>query len=108
MKIGDKKNIFCTDDECKGILRGVYGGFVFVGETRVKYTQLMDCKCDRCGKELSEVFEVWDESNEEFWVSENICVPISEHEDICFEGLGMPAAEISSEFSYFLKYGKKR
>lgn len=47
MKIGDIKNIFCTDDECKGILRGVYGGFVFVGETRVKYPQLMDCKCDR-------------------------------------------------------------
>ena len=107
MKIREELGIPCLNDNCTGSLEGTYGGEFSVGETEVKYTQVLNCKWDRCGLELAEAFEVWDEYNGEYWVSDRVNVPISDDGDISFPGLGMPAVEMSSEFSYFLRTGQK-
>ena len=107
MKSGEKISIPCLNDNCVGSLTGTYGGEFSVGETEVKYTQVLNGKCDRCGLELPEAFEVWDEYKEEYWVSDRVNVPISDDGDISFPGLGMPALEMGSEFSYFLRTGQK-
>jgi hypothetical protein len=107
MKVGEKLNIPCLNVTCAGSLEGTYGGEFSVGETEVKYTQVLNCKCDRCGLELAEAFEVWDEYNEEYWVSDRVNVSLNDDNDISFPGLGMSAVEMSSEFSYFLRTGQK-
>ena len=105
--IGKEITIPCVDDNCGGNLKGALGGEFSVGETEVKYTQVRNCKCDRCDLELTEAFEVWDEYNKEYWVSDRVNLPISDDGDISFLGLGMPAEKINSEFAYFLRTGKK-
>lgn len=75
MKVGEKIDIPCLDHDCVGSLKGTYGGEFIVGETEVKYTQVLNCKCDRCGLELAEAFEVWDEYHDEYWISDRVNVP---------------------------------
>ena len=93
MKVGDKRNTPCLKWNCPGEINGTYGGRFHIG--RVEYTQIMNCKCHHCGDENSEVFECWDESEEEWWLSDVIVIPVDDDEgiDIAFPGLGMPAAE---------------
>ena len=107
MEVGEKFSIPCLNRDCGGNLKGTFGGEFYVGETQVRYTQVMNCKCDRCGLESPEAFEIWDEYHEEYSVSDRVNVPISDDGDISFPGLGMPAVEIGSEFSYFLRTGQK-
>ena len=107
MKVGKKIDIPCLNDDCIGSLQGTYGGEFSVGETEIKYTQVLNCKCDRCGLKLAEAFEVWDEYNEEYWISDRVNVPISDDGDISFPGLGCRADELPIEFTYFLRTGQK-
>ena len=107
MKVGEIITIPCLIRDCVGSLQGIYGGEFSVGETEVEYTQVLNCKCDRCGLEKSEAFEVWDEYNEEYWVSDRVNIPLNDDSDISFPGLGVPAVEIGSELACFLRTGKK-
>ena len=107
MKVGEKLGIPCFNDDCAGSLEGTCDGDFSVGETKIKYTQIRNCKCDRCDLELAEAFEVWDEYNQEYWVSDRVSVPLTDESDISFSGLGMPAVKLSPEFFYFLRTGQK-
>ncbi|MDJ0713881.1 MAG: hypothetical protein QNJ54_06645 [Prochloraceae cyanobacterium] len=55
VKVGNKFSIPCLDDDCKGKLKGIYGGDIYVGKTLIKYSQLINSQCDICHKEVYEV-----------------------------------------------------
>lgn len=95
----EKIAIPCINDCCTGSLQGSYGGEFFI--EKVKYTQVLNCKCDRCGLERKEAFEVWDEYHQEYWVGDYVTIPLDDECDINFPGLGMPASQTDSD--YFLE-----
>lgn len=107
MQIGKQMTIPCLNCDCSGNLHGAYGGKFKVGQTRIEYTQVLDCQCDRCGLELTEAFEVWNEQNQEYWISDRINIPLTDESDLSVLGLGRPAATIGPQMSYFLKYGQR-
>ena len=58
MKVGNIMRIPCLDnDKCKGTIKGIYGGDIYIREygSRIQYSQLMDGKCNHCGKSAYEI-----------------------------------------------------
>jgi hypothetical protein len=106
-KIGDSYSTTCDSSDCFGSMTGIFGGKFYVGERAIEYSQILNCKCDRCGLEKAELFEVWDDQQEEFCVSSLVTIPISDDSDISFPGLGMRADCIPPDLEYFLRTGIK-
>ena len=90
----------CLNDECVGCLEGTLGGQFYVG-SRI-YTQILNAQCDRCNKVSSEAFEVEDTANDEYWISEDIIIQLSDESDLSVRGLGCPAHSIDAEKLNFL------
>lgn len=107
LQVGEEYKTTCLETGCSGSIQGTFGGKFFVGERQIEYTQIRNCKCDTCSFEKEEVFEVWDEYNDEFWVSKFVTIPISDDSDISFPGLGKLVAELTPEMEYFLKTGNR-
>ncbi|NJR47402.1 MAG: hypothetical protein HC775_17590 [Hyellaceae cyanobacterium CSU_1_1] len=76
---GDKyeRDGFCPNYHCCGKINGIFGGKFYVGETEIEYTQILNSKCDRCGLEKPEIFEVWDKSRDDFYISLYVTILIS-------------------------------
>ncbi len=102
---GDKYSTTCDSFECQGAMTGTFGGKFYVGYREIEYSQILNCKCDRCGLEKAELFEVWDEQQNNFYVTDKVTIPISDDSKICFRGLGVRANQINPQLEYFLKTG---
>ena len=106
MNVGESKKTSCVEPDCTGTIEGIYGGKFYVGNSQIEYTQIQNAKCDRCGFEQDEVFEVWDAENEDFRVSNQILLSTNEPSvDMAMPGLGMRASDIPPEMAEFLKGG---
>ena len=58
MKVGNIMTIPCLDDDkCKGTIKGIYGGDIYIQEygSRIQYSQLMNGRCNCCGKSAYEI-----------------------------------------------------
>lgn len=58
MKVGNIMTMPCLDnDKCKGTIKGIYGGDIYIREygSRIQYSQLMNGKCNCCGKSAYEI-----------------------------------------------------
>lgn len=93
-QIGDKTRVSCLVDGCLGWMDGTYGGKFHQGEENDEWTQHLNCKCDRCGLEKREVFEVFGDRCG-YFVTDKISVRNDELDcSFAWEGFGMPVAEM--------------
>ncbi len=107
IEIGEQYSTKCEEKECFGSVTGVFGGKFLVGAQEIKYSQILNGKCDCCGAEKAEFFEVWDHHKEEFYTTSLITIPLTEDSEICFPGLGRAAYRMSPECRDFLRTGIK-
>lgn len=82
---------YCLTPNCSGCLSGTLGGVFVIGQC--EYSQILNAKCEDCGAEYAEIFEVWNNEQEEYWVTDEIAIGLDEDSSIVFPGLGCPAAE---------------
>ena len=105
MEVGDRYKTSCPVYGCNGFVEGTFGGVFYVGERRIEYTQVLKAKCNTCNSLSLEVFEVWDEDRDDFYVSRSIILPINDDSDIEIPGLGVQATNITPEMEEFLATG---